>query len=198
MYLKKNRHELLTFISGLIFVLLRIVLLKSTLLIIYYYSCWHTKKRDCVLLFLSRIRSNDYSWEFSALRGSGIALYSEQATPKSTPNMYAHACTYKYTRHKIYISWGHQLLQCLGIKIEFTRFRKAKNKALRTPFRHKGKVARFDAYIQNVLKAATGVFGHTNWLSERGHFPPPKPRRWTFDCKYTTIFWIDKEKLQKC
>ena len=111
-----------------------------------------------MLLFLSRIRSNDYSWEFSALRGSGIALYSEQATPKSTPNMYAHACTYKYTRHKIYISWGHQLLQCLGIKIEFTRFRKAKNKALRTPFRHKGKVARFDAYIQNVLKAATGVF----------------------------------------
>ena len=50
------------------------------------------------------------------------------------------------------------MLQCLGIKIEFTRFRKAKNKALRTPFRHKGKVARFDAYIQNVLKAATGVF----------------------------------------
>ena len=50
------------------------------------------------------------------------------------------------------------MLQCLGIKIEFTRFRKAKNKALRTPFRHKDKVARFDAYIQNVLKAATGVF----------------------------------------
>ena len=101
------------------------------------------KKRDCVLLFLSRIRSNDYSWEFSALRGSGIALYSEQATPKSTPNMYAHACTYKYTRHKIYISWGHQLLQCLGIKIEFTRFRKAKNKALRTPTYHKGRGSPF-------------------------------------------------------
>ena len=81
----------------------------------------------------------------------------------------------KYTRHKIYISWGHQLLQCLGIKIEFTRFRKAKNKALRTPTYPKEKVVRFDAYIQNVLKAATGVFGHTNWLSERGHFPPSNP-----------------------
>ena len=50
------------------------------------------------------------------------------------------------------------MLQCLGIKIEFTRFRKAKNKALRTPTYPKERVARFDAYIQNVLKAATGVF----------------------------------------
>ena len=63
----------------------------------------------------------------------------------------------KYTRHKIYISWGHQLLQCLGIKIEFTRFRKAKNKALRTPFRHKGKVARFDAYILKCRKPYWGL-----------------------------------------
>ena len=29
----------------------------------------------------------------------------------------------------------------------------------------------------------------TSWLSERGHFPPSKPRRWTFGRKDTTIFW---------
>ena len=94
----------------------------------------------------------------------------------------------KYTRHKIYISWGHQLLQCLGIKIEFTRFRKAKNKALRTPFRHKGKVARFDAYILKGRKPYWGLC-QTSWLSERGHFPPSKPRRWTFGHKITIFFW---------
>ena len=49
------------------------------------------------------------------------------------------------------------MLQCLGIKIEFTRFRKAKNKALRTPFRHKGKVARFDAYILKCRKPYWGL-----------------------------------------
>ena len=26
------------------------------------------------------------------------------------------------------------------------------------------------------------------WLSERGHLPPSKPRRWTFDGKGTTFF----------
>ena len=53
------------------------------------------------------------------------------------------------------------MLQCLGIKIEFTRFRKAKNKALRTPFRYKGKVARFDAYYNKMSKAVTrGVWSN--------------------------------------
>ena len=32
------------------------------------------------------------------------------------------------------------------------------------------------------------------WLSERGHFPPSIPQRWTFGCKYTTFFW----KYQIC
>ena len=104
--------------------------------------------------------------------------------------------TTEYTRHKIYISWGHQLLQCLGIKIEFTRFRKAKNKALRTPFRHKGKVARFDAYILKCRKPYWGLC-QTSWLSERGHFPPSKPRRWTFGYKITTFFWIMQKTNQK-
>ena len=87
----------------------------------------------------------------------------------------------------MYTSREHQMPQCLGIKIEFTRFRKAKNKALRTPFRHKGKVARFDAYILKCRKPYWGLC-QTSWLSERGHFPPSKPQRWTSGCKGTEKF----------
>ena len=133
----------------------------------------------------------------SALRGSGIALlFRTSNTEVHAEYVRTRVYLYKYTRHKIYISWGHQLLQCLGIKIEFTRFRKAKNKALRTPFRHKGKVARFDAYILKCRKPYWGLF-QTSWLSERGHFPPSKPRRWTFGYKITTFFAYMQEKSQK-
>ena len=37
-------------------------------------------------------------------------------------------------------------------------------------------------------KAKTGVFDQIIWLSERGHFPPSKPRRWTFGYKITIFF----------
>ena len=101
------------------------------------------KKRDCVLLFLSRIRSNDYFWEFSALRDPGIALLFRTSNTEVHAE-YVHARVYlNNTRAYNYISWGHQLLQCLGIKIEFTRFRKAKNKALRTPTYYKGRGSPF-------------------------------------------------------
>ena len=52
-----------------------------------------------------------------------------------SPRRYARTRTcYKGTSEMMYTSREHQMPQCLGIKIEFTRFRKAKNKALMTPF----------------------------------------------------------------
>ena len=125
----------------------------------------HTKKRDLLSCSafhqqMSNICANKKSGTAcccSALRGSGIALYSEQATPKSTPICTHTRTCYKGTSEMMYTSREHQMPQCLGIKIEFTRFRKAKNKALRTPFRHKGKVARFDAYILKCRKPYWGL-----------------------------------------
>gem|GEM_PF-1706245 len=81
----------------------------------------------------------------------------------------------KYTRQESHIL-RTSIAAMPWNKIEFTRFRKAKNKVRMTPFFYK------------MPKAMTGVFGQTCWLSERRHFPPPKPRRWTFDCKDTTFF----------
>ena len=142
------------------------------------------KKRDCVLLFrFTRL------WYCPLFRTSNTEVHAEYVSTR--------VYLIKYTRHKIYISWGHQLLQCLGIKIEFTRFRKAKNKALRTLTHLKGKSSPFWRLYTKCLESRDWGLFQTSWLSERGHFPPPKPRRWTFDCKYTTIFWIDQALWQK-
>ena len=111
--------------------------------VFYYIFISIQKKRDCWLLFrFTRL------WYCPLFRTSNTEVHAE----------YVSTCVYliKYTRHKIYISWGHQMLQCLGIKIEFTRFRKAKNKALRTPTYQKEKVARFDAYILKCRKPRLG------------------------------------------
>ena len=62
-----------------------------------------------------------------------LPFYSEQATPKSTPNMHTHACTYKYTRQESHIL-RTSIAAMPWNKIEFTRFRKAKNKVRMTPF----------------------------------------------------------------
>ena len=35
------------------------------------------------------------------------------------------------------------------------------------------------------------------WLFEKGHFPPSKPRRWTFDCKVNTFFRTDQRNAKK-
>ena len=51
-----------------------------------------------------------------------------------SPRRYARTRTcYKGTSEMMYTSREHQMPQCLGIKIEFTRFRKAKNKARGIP-----------------------------------------------------------------
>lgn len=81
-----------------------------------------------------------------------------------TSNTEVHA---EYVRTRVYLIQVHtaQDIHILRTsiaamswnKIEFTRFRKAKNKALRTPFRHKGKVARFDAYILKCRKPYWGL-----------------------------------------
>ena len=85
------------------------------------------------------------------------------------------------------------MLQCLGIKIEFTRFRKAKNKALRTPFRYKGKVARFDAYYNKMSKAVIGVFVK-QFGFPRGDTSHPQPPTLDFRLQNYNIFCINARK----
>ena len=84
-----------------------------------------------------------------------------------------------YTRYKIYTSWGHQLLQCLGIKIEFTRFRKAKNKARGIP-------------VKQVLSGP--LFWRLFYMSANPTERQCRPPAWIHGRKDTTFFWHDQIK----
>ena len=65
-----------------------------------------------------------------------------------SPRRYARTRTcYKGTSEMMYTSREHQMPQCLGIKIEFTRFRKAKNKARGIPVKQVLSGPYFDAFF---------------------------------------------------
>ena len=107
------------------------------------------KKRDCWLLF-----------RFTRLWYCPFIPNKQHRSPR---RICIHTrVPMKYTRQESHIL-RTSIAAMPWNKIEFTRFRKAKNKVRMTPFFYK------------MPKAMTGVFGQTCWLSERRHFPPLNP-----------------------